>query len=343
MNIKIIILSIFAALFGVFMFIYGGYDDSPGGQLMGLIAFIIGIVGLIKSKKKIILGTAIILVIAEAGVVFNFFNNKIQTINESDDHINSTYINKEGGYSFEYPKEWNAEANKYNPKNALFGPGATNESGYGGVEFIGTLSSGQSLKDFVKEFNSRVESGSVSETEAEINEQNAVISILPKASMEPTEIKSVSFEKNGRVFNMYLMYKTDFAKYPEDKQRLDAFNKIISTFKIFDLPSIKVLSPKGGESWAKGQKVKITWSAPDSVESVNIRLEISGNPDSQNFNAAIVSNTLNTGSYEWTVQELYAEVWGITDLPASEKYLVIIEDSKENSVYDKSDGVFGIH
>jgi hypothetical protein len=33
------------------MFVYGGYDDSPGGQLMGLVAFIIGIIGLIKNKK----------------------------------------------------------------------------------------------------------------------------------------------------------------------------------------------------------------------------------------------------------------------------------------------------
>jgi len=34
------------------MFIYAGVDDSPGGQLIGVIAVIIGIIGLIKSKKK---------------------------------------------------------------------------------------------------------------------------------------------------------------------------------------------------------------------------------------------------------------------------------------------------
>ena len=43
---------VLAILFGAFMFIYGEYDDSPGGQLIGLIVVIIGIVGLIKSKKK---------------------------------------------------------------------------------------------------------------------------------------------------------------------------------------------------------------------------------------------------------------------------------------------------
>jgi hypothetical protein len=41
-----------AILFGVFMFVYGEFDDSPGGQLIGLLAVIIGIIGLIRDKKK---------------------------------------------------------------------------------------------------------------------------------------------------------------------------------------------------------------------------------------------------------------------------------------------------
>lgn len=47
-----IIYFVFAILFGVFIFVYGEYDDSPGGQLLGLLAVIVGIVGLIKNKKK---------------------------------------------------------------------------------------------------------------------------------------------------------------------------------------------------------------------------------------------------------------------------------------------------
>ena len=43
---------VLAILLGVFMFVYGEFDDSPGGQLLGLVVAIIGIVGLIKSKKK---------------------------------------------------------------------------------------------------------------------------------------------------------------------------------------------------------------------------------------------------------------------------------------------------
>jgi len=39
-------------LFGIFMFVYGEYDDSPGGQLLGLLAVVVGIIGVIKSRKK---------------------------------------------------------------------------------------------------------------------------------------------------------------------------------------------------------------------------------------------------------------------------------------------------
>lgn len=53
MNKRRMILSILAIVFGVFMFVYGGYDDSPGAQLLGAVAVIIGIVGVIKSRKKI--------------------------------------------------------------------------------------------------------------------------------------------------------------------------------------------------------------------------------------------------------------------------------------------------
>jgi len=52
MNKSRIAYSVLAILFGAFMFVYGEFDDSPGGQFLGLLAIIIGIVGAIKSKKK---------------------------------------------------------------------------------------------------------------------------------------------------------------------------------------------------------------------------------------------------------------------------------------------------
>ncbi|MDD5710855.1 MAG: hypothetical protein PHV43_02020 [Candidatus Colwellbacteria bacterium] len=53
MNKSKMICSILAILFGIFMFVYGEFDDSPGGQLFGLLAVVIGIVGAIKSKRGV--------------------------------------------------------------------------------------------------------------------------------------------------------------------------------------------------------------------------------------------------------------------------------------------------
>ncbi|MBC7836626.1 hypothetical protein H7X87_02500 [Acetobacteraceae bacterium] len=44
--------STLAILLGAFLVVYGGYDDSPGAQLLGLLVVIAGILGVIKSRKK---------------------------------------------------------------------------------------------------------------------------------------------------------------------------------------------------------------------------------------------------------------------------------------------------
>ena len=41
---------VLAILFGAFLFVYGEFDDSPGGQLIGLVIAIIGIVGVIRRR-----------------------------------------------------------------------------------------------------------------------------------------------------------------------------------------------------------------------------------------------------------------------------------------------------
>ncbi len=38
-------------LLGIFMFVFGGYDDSPGAQLIGMVLAIIGIIGIVKAKR----------------------------------------------------------------------------------------------------------------------------------------------------------------------------------------------------------------------------------------------------------------------------------------------------
>ena len=50
--IKLIAL-ILLILYGVFIFSYGGYDDSPGAQLLGLVLVVIALVFILKKKKNI--------------------------------------------------------------------------------------------------------------------------------------------------------------------------------------------------------------------------------------------------------------------------------------------------
>lgn len=38
-------------LLGAFMFVFGGADDSPGAQLLGLVVVVIGIVGLMTLMR----------------------------------------------------------------------------------------------------------------------------------------------------------------------------------------------------------------------------------------------------------------------------------------------------
>ncbi len=52
MNIPKLLLSILGIALGISLFVYGGYDDSPGAQLLGFVVAILGIVGAVKSKKK---------------------------------------------------------------------------------------------------------------------------------------------------------------------------------------------------------------------------------------------------------------------------------------------------
>ena len=43
---------ILAIVLGIFLIVFGGYDDSPGAQGLGLIFIIASIVFVVKGKKK---------------------------------------------------------------------------------------------------------------------------------------------------------------------------------------------------------------------------------------------------------------------------------------------------
>lgn len=47
-----IVLSIITILLGVFLFLFGGYDDSPGAQGLGVLVIIVGIVCIVRNKNK---------------------------------------------------------------------------------------------------------------------------------------------------------------------------------------------------------------------------------------------------------------------------------------------------
>lgn len=53
MNKFKILYSILFIFLGVFIFVYGGYDDSPGAQGLGLIIVILGIIGIVRNKKRV--------------------------------------------------------------------------------------------------------------------------------------------------------------------------------------------------------------------------------------------------------------------------------------------------
>ena len=50
-NIKTIF-SILTILFGLFLIVFGGYDDSPGAQRLGLILIIVAVAIMIRSRNK---------------------------------------------------------------------------------------------------------------------------------------------------------------------------------------------------------------------------------------------------------------------------------------------------
>ena len=52
MKVGYVLGAVVAILLGAFLFVYGGYDDSPGAQLLGVVVAALGIVGIVRSRKK---------------------------------------------------------------------------------------------------------------------------------------------------------------------------------------------------------------------------------------------------------------------------------------------------
>lgn len=47
-----LLFSLFALVLGAAIIFFGGYDDSPGAQLIGLLVVLAGIVGILKNRNR---------------------------------------------------------------------------------------------------------------------------------------------------------------------------------------------------------------------------------------------------------------------------------------------------
>ncbi|MES2931554.1 MAG: LPXTG cell wall anchor domain-containing protein [Patescibacteria group bacterium] len=52
MKVSKILYVILALSVGIFMIVYGGMDDSPGAQMLGLLAIIVGTIFATRKKKS---------------------------------------------------------------------------------------------------------------------------------------------------------------------------------------------------------------------------------------------------------------------------------------------------
>ncbi len=93
-------------------------------------------------------------------------------------------------------------------------------------------------------------------------------------------------------------------------------------------PSVRVLSPNGGEAWVPGSTHDITWATP-GTSTVNVRIELSINGGASYTD--IVASTPNDGSHSWTVPN-----------SLSATCLVRITDTGNAALTDTSDSFFAI-
>ncbi len=95
-------------------------------------------------------------------------------------------------------------------------------------------------------------------------------------------------------------------------------------------PTVRVVTPNGGEVWKVGERRTINWNASDNVavSKVNISFKASGRPFER-----IAADLPHTGSYGWIVP----------DTPSTDtKIYITVWDSSGNEASDASDRAFTI-
>lgn len=129
-----------------------------------------------------------------------------------------TFDNPNGNYSFKYSPSWNAIISKYNNKNSLFGPSATNSTGLGGVELVNFSGS---ATEYVKYLTENAAINFTSKKDTTINGLSAVeVNYTGVAN----QIGHGVYLKNGsQIINIYIN--------SQDQNNIEIFNKLLSTFK----------------------------------------------------------------------------------------------------------------
>ncbi len=99
-------------------------------------------------------------------------------------------------------------------------------------------------------------------------------------------------------------------------------------FAIVPQPLIEVVTPNGGEEWTSGTIKEIVFNATVSISVVNLDIDYDGIGMTWD---SIASGVPASGTYAWTVPEIY-----------SNTCLVRVSDASNNTISDISDNTFSI-
>jgi len=102
---------------------------------------------------------------------------------------------------------------------------------------------------------------------------------------------------------------------------------LLARSAVAETPTIKVISPNGGESWEQGSSHNIIWTTTGTVGNVKIQYSL----DNGSTWTTITSSTTNDGSYSWKVPAV-----------ASTQCKIKISESSDGNPTDSSNAVFTI-
>jgi hypothetical protein len=105
------------------------------------------------------------------------------------------------------------------------------------------------------------------------------------------------------------------------------FDRSDRVFAIVPKPTVKVLSPNGGESWKAGTSHAIRWTTTGTIGNVKVTYSTDGGTNWKTIEAS----TANDGSLTWVVPNA-----------PSAKCLIKVRDAADGEPLDKSDAVFSI-